>query len=99
AGLTGVAVVSAVGAYTRGALSGAISGQGGLPFIRVQYAYNGDVNLDGRVNIDDYFLVDLGAANRGGNYQSGDLNQNGVVDGDDYFLIDAAFLGQGAPMG
>jgi hypothetical protein len=102
AGVTGLAVVSDIGPDLPGIVSTGISGQGGLPFIRVQYAYNGDLNLDGRVNIDDYFLIDLGAANAGANtppnYQSGDIDQNWGIDGDDYFLIDSAFVSQGAPM-
>ncbi|MGE5609813.1 MAG: ELWxxDGT repeat protein [Bacillota bacterium] len=62
--------------------------------IVVKYTWNGDVNLDGVVDGDDYFSVDSGFISRAEGYCNGDLNFDGVVDGDDYFLIDSAFIAQ-----
>jgi len=66
--------------------------------ILVKYTWNGDANLDGVVNADDYFLVDGGFITQAGGYHHGDLNYDGVVNADDYFLIDSAFLGQTGPL-
>ena len=66
--------------------------------ILVKYTWNGDANLDGVVNADDYFRVDTGFITQAGGYQNGDLNYDGVVNADDYFLIDSAFLGQTGPL-
>ena len=65
--------------------------------VRVAYTYNGDANLDGRVNADDYFRIDQGflAQPATPTYAQGDFNYDGRVNADDYFLIDQAFLGQG----
>ena len=60
----------------------------------MKYTWNGDANLDGVVNADDYFLVDGGFLTQAGGYRNGDLNYDGVVNADDNFLIDLAFLGQ-----
>jgi hypothetical protein len=76
----------------------------GLPVdtqaVLVKYTYRGDATLDGRVNIDDYFRIDLGFANQvAGGWRTGDFNYSGgPPNGDDYFLIDSAFLLQGAPL-
>ena len=68
--------------------------------ILIKYTYNGDANLDGRVNADDYFRIDQGflAQPQNPGYNQGDFNYDGTVNADDYFLIDQAFLGQGAPL-
>ena len=66
--------------------------------IIVKYTYDGDMNLDGVVNADDYFLIDTGFIGGGRRYQDGDLNYDGVINADDYFLIDSAFLGQTGPL-
>ena len=65
--------------------------------VLVKYTYNGDANLDGRVNADDYFRIDAGflAQHQNPLYVQGDFNYDGKVNADDYFLIDQAFLGQG----
>jgi hypothetical protein len=67
----------------------------------IDYTYNGDANLDGRINADDYFRIDQGFLSRppDPSYREGDFNYDNVVNADDYFLIDQAFLGQGAPLG
>jgi len=67
--------------------------------IMVKYTWNGDANLDGVVNADDYFRIDSGFLTQVGGYQNGDFNYDGVVNADDYFLIDSAFLGQTGPLG
>jgi hypothetical protein len=66
----------------------------------VKYSYNGDANLDGRINADDYFRIDPGFLAQPSDplYFNGDFNYDGRVNADDYFLIDQAFLGQGAPL-
>ena len=60
----------------------------------VKCTWNGDMNVDGVVNADDYFMIDTGFVTQKGGYQNGDLNYDAVVNADDYFLIDSAFLGQ-----
>jgi len=62
--------------------------------ILVQYTWNGDANLDGVVNADDYFRIDTGFITQKRGWYNGDFNHDGVVNADDYFLIDRAFLGQ-----
>lgn len=70
--------------------------------ILVKYTWNGDANADGRIDIDDYFRIDVGYALRAGLteplFAQGDFDYDGDIDADDYFLIDAAFLGQAGPM-
>jgi hypothetical protein len=69
--------------------------------VLVKYTYNGDANLDGRINADDYFRIDsrflAQPVNPG--YGDGDFNYDDTINADDYFLIDSAFLGQGASLG
>ena len=60
--------------------------------ILVKYTWNGDANLDGRVNSDDYFRVDAGFLGNKVGFANGDFNYDGTVNSDDYFLIDSAFL-------
>jgi hypothetical protein len=64
--------------------------------ITVKYTWNGDGNLDGKINADDYFLIDSGflAPPDEPLYRHGDFNFDDRIDADDYFLIDSAFLGQ-----
>jgi hypothetical protein len=65
----------------------------------VRFTYNGDANLDGRVDITDYFHIDLGRAARESGWINGDFDHSGgVPDAADYMLIDRAFLSQGAPL-
>ena len=69
--------------------------------VLVKYTYNGDANLDGRVNSDDYFRIDSGFLTQPADpiYAQGDFNYDSLINSDDYFLIDSAFLGQGAALG
>ena len=66
--------------------------------IIVTYTYDVDMNLDGVVNADDYFLIDSNFIPQAKGYQNGDFNYDGVVNADDYFLIDSVFLGQTGPL-
>ena len=62
----------------------------------VRSSWNGDANLDGRLNADDYFRIDSGFLAQLANptYHDGDFNYDAKVNADDYFLIDSAFLDQ-----
>ena len=64
----------------------------------IKYTYNGDADLDGRVEGDDYARIDFGFMTGGHDWANGDFDYNDHVDGSDYSLIDAAFNGQGAPL-
>jgi len=66
--------------------------------ILVKPTWNGDANLDGVVNADDYFLIDNGFITQAPGCQNGDFNYDGVINADDYFLIDSAFLCQTGPL-
>lgn len=66
----------------------------GVDTIIVKYTYNGDVDLSGSVDADDYFAIDLGFVGGLAGYGNGDLDFSGSIDSDDYFLIDRAFAGQ-----
>ena len=67
--------------------------------IVVKHTYNGDANLDRRINSDDYFRIDSGFLAQPATpaYAQGDFNYDGRINSDDYFLIDSAFLGQSTP--
>jgi len=66
--------------------------------ILVKYTWNGDANLDGIVNADDYFRIDRGYISQKGGWYNGDFNYDKVVNADDYFLIDSVFIGQKGPL-
>ena len=71
--------------------------------VTVKFTYWGDANLDGKVNFDDYDVIDyyywfpLPAEEMG--WWTGDFDMDGNVDFDDYDLIDYAYWFQGAPLG
>jgi hypothetical protein len=68
--------------------------------ILVKYTYNGDANVDGVLNADDYAQIDAGFASQAIGYLNGDFNYSGgAPNSDDYFLIDKTFADQGAPLG
>ena len=69
--------------------------------VAIKETYNGDANLDGRVNADDYFHIDQGFLAQPSDplFSQGDFNYDGKINADDYFLIDQAFLDQAAPLG
>jgi len=61
------------------------------------YALIGDLNLDGRVTVDDYTVIDANARSdppMGVEWLHGDANLDGLVTDDDYSVIDAALGGQ-----
>jgi hypothetical protein len=70
--------------------------------VLVKYTWNGDADLNGIVDANDYFRIDRGFAAGGSGWINGDFDYSGGVDANDYFLIDKAFAGQmgvlGAPV-
>ena len=68
--------------------------------ILVKCTLNGDVDGNGGLDGDDYFLMDAaflaGLPNPG--WSGGNVNYDQVMDGADYLLADAAFLGQPVPI-
>jgi hypothetical protein len=66
----------------------------------VMYTYNGDMNLNGTINGDDYARIDAGFASIGAmtGYENGDLNYDGKINADDYFIIDKNY-GHAADLG
>ncbi|MCY2952927.1 MAG: S8 family serine peptidase [Planctomycetota bacterium] len=70
----------------------------GLSDVLIKYSCDGDANLDGVVNADDYFQIDSGFISRKKGYYNGDFNYDDVVNADDYFLIDSAYIGQSGPL-
>jgi autotransporter-associated beta strand protein len=99
--LTTLAV--ATGAQAKGLTGGQTALFGGQTVTStdtlVMYTWNGDTNLNGRVDADDYFQIDSNYNKSGTSYGyfQGDFNYDGVINGDDYFLIDTGFMGQGTP--
>jgi hypothetical protein len=71
-----------------------------LSEIVIKYTYDGDANLDGLIDADDYFRIDSGflAQPAVSSYAEGDFDYDGIINADDYFLIDSAFLGQSPPL-
>jgi len=71
----------------------------GIDWVLVKHTWNGDVDLNGVVNADDYYQVDSGFLDfirQTGTlcYRRGNLDYNTAVNADDYYLIDSAFLQQ-----
>lgn len=66
--------------------------------IMTKLTYIGDANLDGRINGDDYALLDRGLAQQGATWTTGDFNYDGVVNSADYLLIDRVFALQGGSL-
>ncbi len=66
--------------------------------ILVEYTFNGDSELNGKIDANDYFQIDQGYRLQGDpafrGYQHGDFDYSGSVTADDYYLIDRAFLHQ-----
>jgi hypothetical protein len=68
--------------------------------VLVKYTYTGDADLSGRLDGDDYFIIDLHAAAAPGTPASwgwwhGDFDYAGTINGDDYFLLDSNLGRQG----
>jgi hypothetical protein len=66
--------------------------------ILVRYTFDGDANLDGVINGDDYFRIDSGYSSAATNYADGDLDYNGRINADDYFLIDSNYNKAATPL-
>ncbi len=62
--------------------------------ILVRSTWNGDTNLDRRIDADDYYMIDQGYISGLAGYQNGDFNYDKVIDINDYFLIDVAVRAQ-----
>ena len=90
-----------VGTSASTSVTGLCAAEGTGGGVKVQFTYNGDLNLDGRVNADDYFRIDQAFLQQLPEplCRHGDMNFDDRVNADDYFLIDQAFLGQGGPLG
>jgi hypothetical protein len=67
--------------------------------VLIKYTYNGDANLDGQINADDYANIDLYSQFPASNtYAHGDFNYGGSINADDYALIDLMSGAQGNPL-
>ena len=63
------------------------------------YTYAGDLNFDGRVDAQDYGIIDNWVQFPGtSGYVNGDINYDGVIDAADYGIIDNTIQLQGAPI-
>ena len=64
--------------------------------ILLKYSWNGDADLNGTVNADDYAIIDAGHASHKAGYRNGDFDYGGGEGGSsvDYAIIDAAFANQ-----
>jgi hypothetical protein len=66
--------------------------------VTVKYTFLGDLNLDGKVDADDYALIDRQVAKNGlgspATWVTGDVNYDGVVNATDYMLMDTSFAHQ-----
>jgi hypothetical protein len=62
--------------------------------ILVKHSWLGDVDLSGKVDADDYFIVDGSFAEGLVDSPPGDIDLSGIVDADDYFLMDLSFASQ-----
>ena len=62
--------------------------------ILIRYTFNGDLDLDGGIDADDYARMDAGFAQKLTGWGHGDLDYSGVINADDFFLIDHAFAAQ-----
>jgi hypothetical protein len=88
-----------------GTLMGTFNGQSvDANSLLIKYSYDGDTDLDGDVDADDYAQMDAGYAQRNtpgfvADYRHGDIDYSGSVNSDDYFEIDQAYSTQNAPLG
>jgi len=108
-GLTGLAVVGNVKQVPKSDGTGMIDvpivlGKFGgvdvdMNSVLVKYTWNGDANVNGVIDADDYYQIDTGfleflRTQAKTTYRWGDIDFNDHVNADDYYLIDSAFLGQ-----
>jgi hypothetical protein len=69
--------------------------------VLVKYTYQGDADLNGELNGDDYFHIDSNILQSGVvfGFHNGDFNLDGEINGDDYFALDANIIAsQGNPL-
>jgi GH18 family chitinase len=68
--------------------------------VLVKRTYNGDANLDGVIDGDDFFAIDahLGATGANARWHFGDFDRNGRIDTDDYFVLDTIYSRNRAPL-
>jgi hypothetical protein len=59
----------------------------------------GDADLNGTIDIRDYFFIDRGRALRLSGWDNGDFTGDGVIDAEDFAVIDRAFLARQAAVG
>lgn len=72
-----------------------------LNAILIKASYNGDVNFDGQVNLNDYFTIDSAYLKQTGSFlgfAKGDVNYDGEININDYFMVDSAYLNQGTAL-
>jgi hypothetical protein len=65
--------------------------------ILIKYTLMGDLNLNGRIDSDDFFLIDRGFGNGLNSlnpYLNGDIDYNGQINADDYAILDRAYAMQ-----
>ncbi|HZZ44861.1 MAG TPA: Ig-like domain-containing protein [Tepidisphaeraceae bacterium] len=65
------------------------------PSLLIKYTYNGDTNLDGKVDADDLARIDRGVAKHLSTWLAGDSNYDGIIDSSDLTLAYTAFRDQG----
>jgi hypothetical protein len=94
----GPGITSSAAMLNSNGMTGLATGQNDLGEILVKYTWNGDANLDGLINADDYFQIDSGYVTQSKGYQNGDFNYDDTINADDYFLIDSAYIGQSGPL-
>jgi autotransporter-associated beta strand protein len=66
--------------------------------ILIKYTYQGDANLDGKVDGTDYGAIDNGADTGLTGWRNGDFNYDGAINSLDYTLIDNAYNLQGGQL-
>jgi hypothetical protein len=66
--------------------------------VLVKYTYDGDTNLDGKVDGTDYARIDNGYLQHLTGWYNGDFNYDGIINGSNYTLIDNAFNTQGSTL-
>jgi hypothetical protein len=82
------------GSVVRGELGGMIPDAN---CILITWTYNGDGDLNGLLNADDYAIIDAAIGGGGAtDYSTGDFDYSDTTNSDDYFLIDKAYSGQDA---
>ena len=65
--------------------------------ILIKYTLMGDLNLNGKIDPDDFFYMDRAFAqgyNAANPYLNGDINYDGLINADDYTLLDRAYAMQ-----